>query len=69
MSMRRRMIIASSVVAIDAPAEWRYECPVCGVDLSRSNFETPAIDYFCPVCTTRQTPLRRAAATARGELS
>ena len=35
---------------------WRYDCPVCGVELSRSNFETPATDYYCPVCTTRQVP-------------
>ena len=35
---------------------WRYDCPVCGVELSSSNFETPASDYYCPVCTTRQMP-------------
>ena len=43
---------------IDVPAAWTYECPVCGVELARSNFDTPAIDYYCPVCTTRQMPRR-----------
>ncbi len=33
-----------------------YFCPVCGVELSRSNFLTPAVDYYCPFCATRQTP-------------
>jgi hypothetical protein len=33
-----------------------YFCPVCGVELSRSNFLTPAADYYCPFCATRQTP-------------
>jgi hypothetical protein len=39
---------------------WRFECPVCGIELVQSNFDTPAIDYYCPFCTTRQTPQRRA---------
>lgn len=33
-----------------------YFCPVCGVELSLSNFLTPAEEYYCPVCSTRQTP-------------
>jgi predicted RNA-binding Zn-ribbon protein involved in translation (DUF1610 family) len=52
------MSTATSVVSIDAPAAWMYECPVCGVELARSNFDTPAFDYYCPVCTTRQMPRR-----------
>jgi hypothetical protein len=39
----------------DAPAD-QYSCPVCGIELSRSNFDTPARDYYCPFCSTRQTP-------------
>lgn len=54
------MTVATSVVTIDAPAAWKYECPVCGVELARSNFDTPAGDYYCPVCTTRQIPRRWA---------
>lgn len=33
-----------------------YFCPVCGVELSLSNFLTPERDYYCPYCATRQTP-------------
>jgi hypothetical protein len=33
-----------------------YFCPVCGIGLARSDFETPERDYYCPFCTTRQTP-------------
>lgn len=31
-------------------------CPVCGVELSLSNFLTPEHEYYCPCCATRQTP-------------
>jgi hypothetical protein len=33
-----------------------YFCPVCGEELSLSNFLTDARDYYCPFCATRQTP-------------
>jgi rubredoxin len=33
-----------------------YLCPVCGIELSQSNFETPAKHYYCPSCSTRQRP-------------
>jgi DNA-directed RNA polymerase subunit RPC12/RpoP len=33
-----------------------YFCPVCGAELSLSNFMTPERDYYCPYCATRQTP-------------
>lgn len=33
-----------------------YFCPVCGSELSLSNFLTPEHDYYCPYCATRQTP-------------
>jgi len=46
------------VVSVDVPVAWTYECPVCGVELTRSNFETQVNDYYCPVCTTRQMPRR-----------
>lgn len=38
----------------DEPDE--YFCPVCGAELSLSNFLTPEHDYYCPYCATRQTP-------------
>ncbi len=46
------------VIDTDEVGVWRYDCPVCGIELARSNFETPPIDYYCPVCTTRQLPRR-----------
>ena len=34
----------------------QYFCPVCGIGLGQSEFETPAREYYCPFCATRQTP-------------
>lgn len=36
-----------------------YSCPVCGIGLAQSNFDTPERAYYCPFCTTRQTPVVR----------
>ena len=33
-----------------------YFCPVCGIGLAQSDFEKPEKDYYCPYCSTRQTP-------------
>ena len=43
---------------LDAPegAADEYSCPVCGIGLTQSNFDTPERDYYCPFCSTRQTP-------------
>ena len=35
-----------------------YFCPVCGIELEQSDFEKPAEDYYCPFCSSRQTPSR-----------
>ena len=40
---------------VEVEAE-EYFCPVCGSELSLSNFLTPERDYYCPYCATRQTP-------------
>lgn len=40
--------------ADDDPRE--FYCPVCGIELSRADFDKPERDYYCPVCSTRQTP-------------
>jgi len=37
----------------------QYFCPVCGIRLGRSEFETPDREYYCPSCGTRQTPASR----------
>jgi DNA-directed RNA polymerase subunit RPC12/RpoP len=42
--------------------ELEYFCPVCGVELGLSNFDTPERDYYCPYCSTRSTPSAVAAA-------
>jgi rubredoxin len=34
----------------------QYYCPVCGIELTRSDFDKPERDYYCPFCSTRQTP-------------
>jgi len=41
--------------------ELEFFCPVCGIDLERSNFDTPERDYYCPFCSTRQMPVVVAA--------
>jgi DNA-directed RNA polymerase subunit RPC12/RpoP len=43
-----------------SPAEqaFQYFCPICGIELSVSNYETPGSDYFCPYCSTDQRPSR-----------
>ncbi|MBI2239084.1 MAG: hypothetical protein HYU54_11265 [Actinobacteria bacterium] len=33
-----------------------YFCPVCGIELTQSDFDTPEADYFCPFCSSQQTP-------------
>jgi hypothetical protein len=33
-----------------------YFCPVCGIELARTDFDTPERDYYCPFCSTRQRP-------------
>ncbi len=33
-----------------------FSCPICGIELTRANFDTPERDYSCPFCGTRQTP-------------
>jgi rubredoxin len=39
-----------------AVASDEYFCPVCGIGLAQSDFEKPEKDYYCPYCSTRQTP-------------
>jgi rubredoxin len=34
----------------------QFYCPVCGGELTQSDFDTPERDYYCPHCSTRQTP-------------
>jgi predicted RNA-binding Zn-ribbon protein involved in translation (DUF1610 family) len=42
------------------PAEgaFRYYCPVCGIELTAWNYQTPDADYYCPYCGTQQRPTR-----------
>jgi DNA-directed RNA polymerase subunit RPC12/RpoP len=42
------------------PAEeaFQYYCPICGIELSVSNYETPGGDYFCPYCSTEERASR-----------
>jgi hypothetical protein len=45
---------------VDGPFE--YYCPICGIELVESNYETFDNDYFCPYCSTQQ----RASRVPRG---
>jgi rubredoxin len=42
--------------AFDGPFD--YYCPICGIGLARSNYETFDTSYFCPYCSTQQRPSR-----------
>lgn len=33
-----------------------YYCPVCGIELARSDFDKPVDDYYCPYCSSQRTP-------------
>jgi rubrerythrin len=46
---------------VEGPFE--YFCPICGIELVRSNYETPEKDYSCPFCSTQQ---RASRVPARG---
>jgi predicted RNA-binding Zn-ribbon protein involved in translation (DUF1610 family) len=37
-------------------AAGEFSCPICGIELTRANFDTPERDYSCPFCGTRQPP-------------
>jgi rubredoxin len=37
---------------------FRYYCPICGIELAKSNYETFDKDYFCPYCSTQQRASR-----------
>ena len=63
------MDISRVLDGVGRSTAWQYECPVCGVELARSNFETPQLDYYCPVCTTRQLPRRWSPAQPERELT
>jgi DNA-directed RNA polymerase subunit RPC12/RpoP len=40
---------------------FEYYCPICGIELSRSNYEASDEDYFCPYCSTRRHASRVTA--------
>jgi predicted RNA-binding Zn-ribbon protein involved in translation (DUF1610 family) len=35
-----------------------YYCPMCGIDLTASDFDKAPEDYSCPFCCSRQRPSR-----------
>lgn len=37
---------------------FRYYCPICGIELAVSNYDTPDRDYYCPYCSSPQGPSR-----------
>jgi rubredoxin len=43
-------------VAVDGPFD--YYCPICGIELAKSNYETFDKYYFCPYCSTQQRASR-----------
>jgi DNA-directed RNA polymerase subunit RPC12/RpoP len=41
---------------VDDPFD--YYCPICGIELARSNYEIFDKYYSCPYCSTQQRPSR-----------
>jgi rubredoxin len=39
---------------------FHYYCPICGIELAESDFETFDRDYYCPSCGTQQRASRAA---------
>jgi DNA-directed RNA polymerase subunit RPC12/RpoP len=54
--MTHAAIASADDRSLPQEAHDEYFCPVCGIELSLSNFLTPEHDYYCPYCATRQTP-------------
>lgn len=51
-------------VSVPRHAEGRpfdYYCPICGIDLAKSNYESFDRDYYCPYCGTQQRASRMPA--------
>ena len=42
----------------EVEASFDYFCPVCGIALSKSNYETFDAEYFCPYCSSQLRPSR-----------
>ena len=38
-----------------------YHCPICGVELAESDYETFDPDYYCPSCGTQHRASRAPA--------
>jgi hypothetical protein len=48
---------------IDVPTQtvegpFEYCCPICGIELAKSNYESFDKDYFCPYRSTQQRASR-----------
>jgi hypothetical protein len=50
------VVPSEDLLLVDDEDVDEYFCPVCGAELSQSNFLTPEQDYYCPYCATRQKP-------------
>lgn len=44
---------------IERPFE--YYCPICGIELSKANYETFDDEYYCPYCSSQQRASRAPA--------
>jgi rubredoxin len=54
-TVERVPIVSGQNPVADGEAD-DYFCPVCGIGLSKSDFDPPEKDYYCPFCITRQAP-------------
>ena len=46
----------------------RMACPICGIDLTVANYDTPDADYYCPYCSTPQGPSRISIGLSEDQL-
>src|SRR6266508_2685017 len=54
-TVERVPIVSGQNPVADGEADDHF-CPVWGIGLSKSDFDTPEKDCYCPFCSTRQTP-------------
>ncbi len=63
-----RALTGAPVPAHPVTMSYRYSCPICGIDLTVANYDTPDADYYCPYCSTPQGPSRISIGLSEDQL-
>jgi hypothetical protein len=52
----KERVRGGAVVSRSEASVVAYYCPICGIPLEQSDFERPEDDYYCPFCSSQETP-------------